>query len=327
MSFRGLFVGLITLDMVYRVEALPQPNQKCVALDSTLSAGGPATNAAVAFCALGNQATVLGGLGQHPIQHLIRKDLEECGVAIADLLPHQTTSPPASSIMVTQSTGDRAVVSLNAVKSQATPEQIPAEILNELEQRQFDIVLIDGHQMAVGMAIARRARQFGIPVVVDGGSWKPQFDTMLRHTDVAICSANFFPPDCTTSEEVMNALANWGIHHRVITRGKRPILYQSAHSSKTEIATTPVSVVDTLGAGDIFHGAFCHHWLQQIISNSSTQSHFSLDLTTVDMDRHVICALRQAGTVAAQSCLSFGTRQWLTQSPSISAATSYRDSS
>ncbi|MGB3491626.1 MAG: PfkB family carbohydrate kinase [Elainellaceae cyanobacterium] len=311
MAFRGLFVGLITLDMVYQVERMPQPNQKCVALDSAISAGGPATNAAVAFSALGNQATVLGGLGQHPIQHLIRQDLEECGVAIADLLPHQTTPPPASSIMVTKSTGDRAVVSLNAVKSQATPEQIPAAILSELDRGQFDVVLIDGHQMAVGEAIAHRARQLGIPVIVDGGSWKPRFETVLRHTDVAICSANFQPPHCSTSAEVMNALAAWGITHRVITRGEQPILYESDQSTMIQISTTPASVVDTLGAGDIFHGAFCHHWLQQFSQPKVQQGQPFPAIAEPEMDAQIINALEQAGVVAAQACQSFGTRQWL----------------
>ena len=311
MEFRGLFVGLITLDMVYQVEKLPQPNQKCVAIDSTLSAGGPATNAAVAFSSLGNQATVLGGLGQHPIQHLIRKDLEECGVAIADLLPHQTEPPPTSSILVTESTGDRAVVSLNAVKSQAMPEQIPDEILNQLDQRQFDVILIDGHQMAVGEAIAHRARQLGIPIVVDGGSWKPQFDTVLRHADVAICSANFYPPNAVASETVMDTLAGWDIPHRVITRGKQPILYQSAHQPTLQIATASTPVVDTLGAGDIFHGAFCHYWLQQDNSPEFQQKKPFLEISKPEMNQQIIHSLEQAGTVAAQACQSFGTRQWL----------------
>ena len=59
-SDRGLFVGLVTLDLIYLANSAPQNNQKIVATDYTVAAGGPATNAAVTFSHLGNQATVLG---------------------------------------------------------------------------------------------------------------------------------------------------------------------------------------------------------------------------------------------------------------------------
>ncbi|MCY7284866.1 MAG: sugar kinase, partial [Cyanobacteria bacterium CAN_BIN43] len=47
MTKQGLFVGLVTLDLVYLVTALPQSNQKIVALEDSMTAGGPAANAAV----------------------------------------------------------------------------------------------------------------------------------------------------------------------------------------------------------------------------------------------------------------------------------------
>ncbi|MGB6013601.1 MAG: PfkB family carbohydrate kinase, partial [Nodosilinea sp.] len=71
----GLFVGLITLDCIYRVSHVPSSDEKIVAEDSLLVAGGPATNAAIAFAALGNHATVVGALGQHPLAELIRAEL------------------------------------------------------------------------------------------------------------------------------------------------------------------------------------------------------------------------------------------------------------
>jgi sugar/nucleoside kinase (ribokinase family) len=120
MGRRGLFVGLVTLDLVYLTVGLPDKNQKIVATDYIVAAGGPATNAAVTFSHLGNQATLLGVVGANPITQLIRADLESYGVAIADLDSTQLQPPPVSSIIVTQATGERAVVSINAVKTQVT---------------------------------------------------------------------------------------------------------------------------------------------------------------------------------------------------------------
>ncbi|HEY9844600.1 MAG TPA: PfkB family carbohydrate kinase, partial [Candidatus Caenarcaniphilales bacterium] len=72
MGKHGLFVGLVTLDLVYLTAGLSSRNQKIVASDYTVAAGGPATNAAVTFAHLGNQATLTGVIGTHPVTHLIR---------------------------------------------------------------------------------------------------------------------------------------------------------------------------------------------------------------------------------------------------------------
>ncbi|HIK06091.1 MAG TPA: sugar kinase [Trichormus sp. M33_DOE_039] len=283
MTNHALFVGLITLDLIYLAESAPQNNQKLVASDYTVAAGGPATNASVTFSYLGNQATVLGVLGSHPMTQLIRGDLTKYNVAIADLAPHINTAPPVSSIIVTQATGERAVISINAVKTPADVASIPADILNNI-----DIVLIDGHQMQVGYAIAKMAKAHHIPVVIDGGSWKTGFEQVLPLGDYAICSANFHPPNCHSETEVFAYLQALGVPHIAVTHGEQPITYSSRGQFGT-IAVPSIQPVDTLGAGDIFHGAFCHYILQADFTH----------------------ALDQAAKIAAEACKHFGTRRWM----------------
>jgi sugar/nucleoside kinase (ribokinase family) len=282
MSKQGLFVGLVTLDLVYLVTDLPQRNQKVVALEDSMTAGGPATNAAVTFSHLGDSATLLCSVGKHPSSQLVWAELQ--AVAIADLTPNRTQSIPISSILVTQSTGERAIVSRNAVQAQAPVTAIPTDILQGIE-----IVLIDGHQMAVGQIIAKQSKAQRIPVVVDGGSWKAGFEEVLPHVDYAICSANFHPPQCATSTEVFDYLTAFKIPHIAITNGSQPIQYFH-QGTVGKISVPEIQSVDTLGAGDIFHGAFCH---------------FILRTDFLD-------ALTQAAAVAGRSCQSFGTRQWMT---------------
>lgn len=282
-SHRGLFVGLMTLDLIYLADSTPRNNQKIVATDYTLAAGGPATNAAVTFSYLGNQTQVLGVLGCHPMTQLIRGDLAKYQVAIADLQPTMSTAPPVSSIIITQSTGERAVISLNAAKTQANSGSIPANILQDI-----DIVLIDGHQMAVGLSIAAMAKAENIPVVIDGGSWKPGFEEVLPFVDYALCSANFYPPDCNTEAEVLTYLSKFNIPYIAITHGGKPITYLCS-TGMGAVDVPQVPSVDTLGAGDIFHGAFCHYILEGSF-----------------MD-----ALAVSATISADSCRFFGTRQWM----------------
>jgi sugar/nucleoside kinase (ribokinase family) len=279
----GLFIGLSTLDLIYLTKNPPERNQKIVALDQTIAAGGPATNAAVTFSYLGNCANLLSAIGTHPMSQIIRSDLENYAIKSLDLAPNRFELPSVSSIIVTQATGERAIISVNATKFQATPEQIPLDILQEIA-----IVLIDGHQMQVSYAIAQQSKAKKIPIVIDGGSWKEGFESILPYVDYAICSDNFYPPNCQNRQEVFTYLQESGIPHIAITQGDKPIQYLS-RGEKGKIEIPVVKAVDTLGAGDIFHGAFCHYILQN----------------------NFVKALTLAAKIASFSCQYFGTRQWM----------------
>ncbi len=279
----GLFLGLATLDLVYLAEKPPGENQKVVAVDSTIVAGGPATNAAVAFSALGNAAVLAGVLGTSAIAQLIRADLAEYDVRIIDLQPGRSHSPPVSSIIVTEQTGDRAVISVNATKSQVDSQAINPDILTSV-----NIILFDGHQIAASQEIAQLAQSKNIPIVLDGGSWKPGLEEILPFVEWAVCSDNFHPPDCDNSEQVFAYLSAAGIPNIAITRGKKPIQHFS-NDRFGSLEIPQIQAADTLGAGDIFHGAFCHYILQENFTN----------------------ALAAAAKIASDSCKFFGTRQWI----------------
>ena len=272
---RGLFVGLMTLDCIYQAQRPPRTNEKLVAQVAMMAAGGPATNAAVAFSALGGEAMVMAAVGQHPVTTLLREDMTQVRVNLVDLTPYRQEPPPISSIVVSQA-GERAVISRNAVGLQ-------------VKQHAFDltgihVVLVDGHQMELSRQIALAARQLDIPVVVDAGSWKPGFEQVLALATVVIASANFQPPEAA---DAMAYLQDLAIPHIAITQGEGPILV-SDQGEMSELSVLAIPVVDTLGAGDIFHGAFCHVWQGKFVS-----------------------ALHQASRVAGLSCQYFGTRAWI----------------
>ncbi|MEG3844441.1 PfkB family carbohydrate kinase [Microcoleus sp. herbarium14] len=282
----GLFLGLATLDLIYLAEQPPGENQKVVANDCTIAAGGPAANAAVTFGYLGNAAIWAGVLGTHAIAQLIKTDLNQYNVRVVDLAPGRRNSPPVSSIIVTEKTGDRAVISINATKSQVDSQTINPEILTAV-----DLVLIDGHQIPASTEIAQLAKSKNIPIVLDGGSWKPGLDQILPFIEWAVCSDNFHPPNCEKSQEVFAYLSAAGIPNIAITRGEKPILYLS-NGKYGNVEIPQIQAADTLGAGDIFHGAFCHY----ILKNNFTDS------------------LTEAAKIASYSCKLFGTRAWMNNS-------------
>lgn len=283
MARQGIFVGLLTLDFLYLAAGSPTNNQKIVATDYTVAAGGPATNAAVTFSYLGDRANLLGDLGTHAITHLIRADLESHNVEIQDLDSARLEPPPVSSIIVTQATGERSVISINATKSPGHKQSVSSDIVFGI-----DIVLVDGHQMQIGQTMVELAKSKNIPVVIDGGSWKPGFEELLPFVDYAVCSANFYPPGCQNEQEVITYLSSQGIPHIAITQGEKPIRYISQGTAGW-VEVPKIKAIDTLGAGDVFHGAFCHYILRQNFTD----------------------ALASAAKVASLSCQFFGTRRWM----------------
>ncbi|MET8146235.1 PfkB family carbohydrate kinase [Sphaerisporangium sp. NPDC005288] len=368
---RALFAGLCTLDLVQSVERMPSPNEKITALAQVVAAGGPATNAAVAFSHLGGEATLLSAVGAHPLVTGIDADLAEYGVRRVDATPAATEPPAVSTIMVTRGSGDRAVVSVNAAHQRAEP---PSDLASLVAASQA--VHLDGHHPRLALAAARAAREQGRLTVLDAGSWKPGTAELLPYIDVAVASADFHPPGTRTPEEALAHLHAVGVPWTAVTRGPAPVLWRGPRqghgpdavrtpSSETlpagrataeappssregrvasslgggEDPSTPgetrvstqgetrvsapggtgvsapsgtgmrpvprVDVVDTLGAGDVLHGALTFALCRAMPADGGPAG-FAGRLDSGAF----IAALDFAIAIASRACRSFGTRSW-----------------
>lgn len=247
----GVFVGLATLDVVQRVERPPGPNEKVTALRQDIAAGGPAANAAVVFAALGGRARLVTGLGRSSGAGLVRSDLERHGVEIVDLTPERETFVSVSSITVVDGTGERSVVSTDAgpvpVAAPSDPDAMVADA---------DVALFDGHHPLLALAVARAARSAGVPVVIDAGRWKPVMAELLPLADDVICSADFRWPGTGDVDDSAAAVSRSLAGRTVcVTRGAQPVLWWDGTRSG-QVDVPVVRAVDTLGAGDAFHGAY-----------------------------------------------------------------------
>ncbi len=283
---KGIFVGLSTIDVVYSVDEFPSANSKIVARSQDVFAGGPATNASIAFGHLGGSSTLVTSIGRHPLASVIKEELERYAVHLIDLNPDFGHPPVISSVTVNRR-GERNVVSANATRVIAKPAQVNQAILEEAS-----VVLMDGHYMQACQAWSKAARSANIHVVLDGGSWKEGTDELLKNIDTAICSADFKPPGCFTEEGVVKLLLDGGIKNIAITNGAEPIRFISDGTSGI-LPVPQAGLVDTMGAGDILHGAFCY-----FASNGSVFAE----------------ALKEAAKVASESCRFHGTREWMNHS-------------
>jgi sugar/nucleoside kinase (ribokinase family) len=279
----GIFVGISTIDVVYRVDEFPAANTKIAAYSQYLYAGGPATNAAIAFRHLGGGATLISAIGRHVLASAITAELERYGIAHLDLSPAFEGVPPIASITVNPA-GERNVVS--ARRARIAP---PPAVVDESLLAQTSIVLVDGHPMQACQVWAQAARARGIPVVLDGGSWKEGTRELLANIDTAICSADFRPPSCFSEEDVLEYLKDCGVAHIAITHGDKAVRFVS-DATAGMLPVPQVQAMDTMGAGDIFHGAFCYYAASGLSFERS---------------------LSEAAKVATDSCRFHGTREWM----------------
>src|SRR5690606_28007107 len=75
-----------------------------------------------------------------------------------------------------------------------------------LNIKNYDLVFSDGFYPELSLPLLRKAREEGVPVVFDGGSWKAHLPPILENVDIAICSSNFHPPACNTNKTIMKFL-------------------------------------------------------------------------------------------------------------------------
>nr|WP_231709759.1 PfkB family carbohydrate kinase [Arthrobacter zhangbolii] len=281
----GVFAGLATLDVIHHVSAVPRANEKVTGTAQFVAAGGPAANAAVTFAGLGGRAVLLTVLGRGPVAGLIRADLGAWGVEVVDIDPERTSGAPVSSIAVTAASGERSVVSADAVSDGA---EAPADLADLLIGA--GTLLVDGHYPLLAVAAARAARDRGIPVVVDAGRWKSVMADLLPLADAMVCSDDFRYPGTATSAHTAGILVARGVPGVVTTHGSEPVLWwrQGEHGA---VDVPAVEVRDTLGAGDVFHGAYCY------FSSSS--------------GRGIAGDLESAAGIAALRCTVPGPRAWL----------------
>lgn len=275
---RGLFIGVTSIDIIYPLSNFPIEDSKNYTRSEIIDIGGPATNAAFAFSALGGHSTLVSLIGDNPFSNFTKRKLSQYKIDHIDLNERDKGYPAISSILINQSTGSRTLASTR-------PRMEGGLNLNRPISREYDILCTDGFYAGCSLEILKEHQGIG-PIVFDGGSYKPKTDELLPYLSFPIFSENFEFPDKAELEE---HLAKKGIGRFAVTRGANPVKVVDG-DNRYEIPIPKVVAIDTLGAGDIFHGAFCWYILQQ---GENFQS-----------------ALTKAVSIASLSCQFFGTREW-----------------
>ena len=280
---KGLFAGISTVDIQFYVNEFPDSNTKNKTLSTRVDIGGPATNAAVTFAMLGGKAKLVTMIGQHEFRDYMLNKLSEYKIEVTDTIRDIKRYTQFSVIISSIRSGDRTIFESPLLKEQRKA--------NAISIQDFDVCLVDGYLDETAKEITSIARDSGIITVMDGGSWKEGMDKYLKNIDYAVCSSDFFPPECKTHIEVISFLHDYGIKNIAITRGDKSIVVFT-NGRRSEINIKKVNAIDTLGAGDVFHGALCYF---------------------LPGDYNFVSALKKASDIATESCKYHGAHAWSTE--------------
>lgn len=283
---RVICVGHSALDRVYRVPAWPQGSAKVRATSFRESGGGMAANAAAAIAQLGGDAHFWGPAGDDALADAMARELTRFGVNVDGL--HRVAGGHSShSAILVDARGERLIIGVRGAVLTADADWLPLAAL-----QCADAVLADV-RWPIGAARAlRSAREHGVAAILDADvAERAVLQELVALADFVIFSEPGL--EAFAGQRGACALAGAvGARTRIVavTRGALGVEWieppQCANVRQLP-AVAIDTVVDTTGAGDVFHGAFA-------LAIAERQ-------TTLD-------ALRFANAAAALKCAREGAR-------------------
>ena len=213
-----------------------------------------AANAAAAIVRLGAQAIFWGPTGDDEVASTICAQLVADGVDVSGL--HRFAGRTSShSAVIVDARGERLVVGLRGDALQVPADWLPVENIAAA-----DAVLADVRWPVGAKRALSAAREAGVPAILDGEIAQPEVLMDLgRCADHVIFSQRGLEA-CAGSDDEAGLRRTLGFGARVVavTRGNEGVNWIESHNPTTmqRCPAFPVNAVDTLAAGDVFHGAY-----------------------------------------------------------------------
>jgi sulfofructose kinase len=280
---RILCIGMPVRDLTFRVQGLPARGSKENASHFDEICGGNALNGAIGIARLGGRASICGPMGdarETTSKYIFEKMALE-GIDTKHIVHMPGLVTPISNIMIDPS-GERTIVTFR------DPElwnvRLPsADTLLE----DCGAILTESRCAAFCTDLCAEARRRGIPVIVDVDRAMSLREGLLTASSHLVFSSEPLQETAgvTDDGEALKKIAKLTPSFLAGTRGAQGTIWLDEHQQLQQTPAFPVHTVDTLGAGDVFHGAFA-------LAITENQ-----DLRT---------ALRFASAAAALKCTRFG---------------------
>ncbi|MCF8078485.1 MAG: hypothetical protein K9K88_04305 [Desulfobacterales bacterium] len=241
-----LCIGHAAYDLTFAVDRHLGPDEKTTATEMAACGVGPAANAAVAAARFGSRAAFVGYLGGDDYGRKHLDELVGAGVETRWIVRGQAPTPVSAAIV--KPDGSRALVNYRAKTPSLSADAV------DLNGCRPGVVLFDGHEPELSLALIDGLREKGVFTLLDAGSLHPGTEALADKVDYLAASETFArqytgESDPTCAIDRLAAAAPVA----VITLGGRGLVWKSGEHTG-EVPAFFVSAVDTTGAGDVFHG-------------------------------------------------------------------------
>src|SRR5882724_2161440 len=282
-SPRILCIGMPVRDLTFRVPGLPARGSKENASHFEEICGGNALNGAIGIVRLGGRASIcgpMGDAGETTSRYIFEKMAEE-GIETKHIVHMPGLVTPISNIMIDPS-GERTIVTFRDPELWKVQLPDAGALLDDCAA-----ILTESRCAAFCTDLCAEARRRGIPVIVDVDRAMSLREGLLNASSHLVFSSEPLQETRSESDDgaALKKIAKLTKSFLAGTRGARGTIWLDEHGQLQETPAFPVHTVDTLGAGDVFHGAFA---------------------LAITEGQELRAALRFASAAAALKCTRFG---------------------
>jgi len=293
-------LGMATLDVLLRLADLPTWERASAVREFGLDGGGPVATACAAAARLGARVGYVGTAGNDEAAELKLRSLRESGVDLSRLIVRPRREDQVIIVYVNETTGERLFAGVDGFGCDPVrPEELDRGYLTSARY-----LHLDGSHPAAALQAARWMHEAGRQVCLDGHKTggrpaSPETVELVREVDVLISGSGFARSLTGEDDPRRAAEAVLAVGPRLVveTDGENGCLTTTA-DQHFHTPAFAVEVVDTTGAGDVFHGAYLVGLLR------------GWDLRTV---------ARFASAAAALSCTKLGGRHGIPTSAEVEA--------
>lgn len=251
---RILCIGIPVRDLIFQVDSVPARGSKANATHLAEICGGNALNAAIAMARLGGRVAFAGSMGdaRETSSSFILERMAAEGIDIRHIVRMPDAATPVSAIII-DVTGERTLTIYRDPALWTVKLSDAEELLADCQA-----VLVESRCGAFCIELCAEARRRGIPVIVGVDRAMALTDGLLTAASHLLFSSEQVQETAGVADdgEALKRLAGLTPAFLAATRGPRGTIWLNEAATPEQTPAFPVDAVDTLGAGDVFHGAF-----------------------------------------------------------------------